>query len=298
MSEFGNIAEGAAEALSEVTPLERGEQVIETPAVVTPEPIQAPVVPAVEQQVDLDNLPAPDLSSLDPDSRAAAEQAIRQYQSMATPKLQSAAEMRKIAEQYGGVEKIQQIAEFYQRLDTDREFARQVYNQLGTALDANGQPQQVPTAPVVNPQVETPSEFDLADLPPEIAAAYRRMESMAQDIEQRSLAEQQQRHEAEVLAQYTRDEQQILTANPHYTKADMDAIYSHAYANGGDLNAAHTYYQQVEQQILARYMQSKENVPAPVPLAGARGEIPVTTEKMTMKNVREAAIETLRNEMS
>lgn len=300
MSEFGNIAEGASAALSEVTPYERGEQVVApepTPAL--PEPTQAPVDPAVSQpQVDLDNLPAPDLSSLDPVSRAAAEQAIRQYQSMATPKLQEAAQLRKLSEQYGGQEKVQQVLDFYQRLDTDRDFARQVYDQLGTALDANGQPaqQQVPVTQVA-PTEPTNPEFDLNDLPPEIATAYRQMQDMQNNVQQVLQQQEQQRYQAEILAQYTRDEQAILTANPSYGKADMDAIYSLAYSNGGDLNAAHTYYQQVEQQMISRYMQGKENAPSPIP-SGVRGDVPTTTKDASMKTIREGAIEMLRNEMA
>lgn len=299
MGEFGDIGSGAIEALSVDVPFERGEQAPD-PQVVTPEPQQAPVTPDPAQQQPQDtwdNLPAPDLSSLDPQARAAAEAAIKGFQATFTQKTQAIAPIRQLADQVGGAEKLQQIAEFYQRLDTDRDFARQVYDQLGTALDANGQPaQQVPGTPQATPAVETPSEFDLNDLPPEIARAYTQMQEMQNSINQTLQQQEQQRYEAEVLAQYTRDEQQILQANPSYTKADMDGIYSLAYANGGDLKAAHAYYQQIEQNLLTRYMDGKNNVPAPTPLPGARGEVPSGVNDL--KTARQGAIEALRNEMN
>lgn len=295
---FGDIASGAAEALTENPIFEA--PVEQAPVAPIPEPTQAPeAAPVVEQSWD--NLPAPDLSSLDPTARAAAEAAIRNYQSMATPKLQEAAEFRKLTEQYGGTEKIQQIAEFYQRLDTDPQFARQVADQLNTALGGQ-QPVTEVVPPVEAGNAETiPEGVDLADLPPEIANAYRRMEQMVQTIDAREAAAAQRVQEQEIIAQYTRDEHEIMQANPSYDEADRNAIYSLAYYHGQDLKEAHKAYQSIIQHDRARYIAEKNAAPAPVPASHQRGEVVVTpgaSERQTMENVRQAAAEMIRADMS
>lgn len=291
----GDATAAAIDALSAEVPYERGEQAPEV-APPTPEAQQVPVQqPTPVVTPDVDSLPAPDLSSLDPAARAAAEAAIRGFQATFTQKTQAIAPIRQLADQVGGAEKLQQIADFYQRLDTDREFAAQVRDQLNVALDGNGQPaqQQVP-APQVTPLEQAPTDFNLDDLPPEVANAYRQMQEMQNNIQQTLQQQEQQRYEAEVLAQYTRDEQAILAANPSYTAEDMNGIYQLAYYNGQDLNKAHQAYQAIQQHTLSAYLAKKNEAPTPTPPAGARGEIPTTVTDL--KSARQGAIEALRND--
>lgn len=261
--------EGAMNALESELPDEYGDSGVES--------VDALVG---DNQGDSESFTGFDPTTLPEDMQAVYKSMQADY----TRKTQEIAEMRRDYEAFSeaGVDTnmaLQAIG-FLQALDTDPEFAMQVAAQIQQNAGA--------------PNIQAPVEVDTQSvnngyegLPPELMSE---IESMRQFREE--MAYQQQQHE--ILQELEAAENTIKVANPDYTDADMEAIYSLAYSTDGDLMAAQQQYHQIQQNLLSNYLQAKSVPHGATPAPNGPSSIP-GRDFGSLDEAHKAAMEAIRN---
>jgi len=224
------------------------------------EPSQAPEG-ASSKSIDISHLPE--------EAQVFIRAREREMQADYTRKTQEAAAQRAEAEQ---------AMQFIQALNSDPNFALQAYQTLEAQLAQQGylQAQEV-------------EQYDEYGQPVE-ADPYA--EKIA-EIEQWKDQMQDEWLTANLSAQLDRQISAIQSQHPDWTEQDMQAVIDLGFATNGDLMAASQQYQAVQDQVLARYLQSKSsvNTPAPLPSGGANQVMPhLKSEEET----RAAAMEIIR----
>jgi hypothetical protein len=299
---------GAAEALEGLlaaqeggppAPEPRDDIMPEPPAPAEQAPVE-PVAPAAEPtpapETAEEFVPRADLESLlegvnDEAARQAVIDAYKSFNRDYTQKTQSlAAERRRL--QGIDPDAAQQSIEFFEKLQSDREFALGVHRELSQALEAAGalQAPVPPEAPVAAPapsnyedygiDPDNPLAKDLAELREWKAQEEQRRQTEAQE---REYYEWQQNEIAKIETQALA----IRKDNPQYDDEDMDAIYKIAASTGGDLNAARDYFESMQDRVVTNYIARKGKAPGgvtPAPGGGtSHSEAP-----QEFRNVKEA----------
>lgn len=264
--------EGAVEALSADLPDEVDEPIVSDGAVVEDNP------EAVEAEESF--------TGFDPNVLPEDMQAV--YKSMQadyTRKTQEIAELRRQYESFSeaGVDadSALQAVEFLQKLNNDSQFAMSVAESIRQTVGTPDDSQSVETTISEN----TTNSYD--SLPPQLAAELEQMRQFREEM----LEMQAQQ---ETLAELEAMENTIRTANPNYSDADMEAIYSLAYATDGDLMAAQEQYHAIQQNLLGKYLESKQVPHGATPAPSAPSSIPGRSFE-NLDDAHKAAMEAVRN---
>jgi len=264
--------EGALDALTTHLPEEDNEAVVSDEALVEDNPVADEA--------------AESFTGFDPDILPEDMQAV--YKSMQadyTRKTQEIAELRRQYESFSdaGVDadSALQAVEFLQKLNTDPQFAMSLAESIRQNVGAPDDSQSVDAtiSEVNNPSYE--------GLPPDLAAELQEMRAFREEM----LALQAQQ---ESMAEIEAMENTIRTANPNYTEADMEAIYSLAYATDGDLMAAQEQYHAIQQNLLGKYLESKQVPHGATPAPSAPSSIPGRSFG-NLDDAHKAAMEAVRN---
>jgi hypothetical protein len=214
----------------------------------------------------------------------------RSMQGDYTRKTQEIAELRRTYEGYdafseAGVDPnyALQAADFYRKLDTDPQFAKQVVDNIQRNLGNFGVEQQDVIGEV--PYDSNVEGYD--SLPPMLQQELAEMREFRNDM----LFQQEQ---AETIAGYEYVEQEIRLANPHYSDEDMSSIYDLAYSTNGDLSAAADTYHQIQQRVMSTYLQSKQVPMGAQSVATGPSSVP-PRQFSSLDEAHKAATEMLRN---
>lgn len=241
----------------------------------TPEPTPvAQVVPDVQEQVE-------SFTQLDPTT---LPQELQDYyksmQADYTRKTQELAGQRKQYEEYGDFDSVKQKIEFFNRFDSDPQFAAQVVKELTPKLtDYLGNPVE----PVVTPPSTDLSDYDL---PQELLDKLNSYDTKLAEFDIKAAQAEEQRQLAEVSNNLQRAEMAIRQDNPDYTDDDMNNVYDLLYTTQGDLFAAREKYEAMQTQALARYLKSKGDIPTGVQPVG--NDIQHANTPVKFKTIEEA----------
>jgi hypothetical protein len=241
--------------------------------------------PQVPVEADPASTPVPEVESftgLDPNSLPPEARPF--YDSMRadyTRKAQEVAALRKQYEDFGDVSTVKEQLEFYRRFDSDPAFAKQVVDSLTPRLQ-----ELFPVAPEPTPDPQDDKDYEL---PPALMERLTGVE--------RQLAEANEERQAMALAQtIQRAEMAIRQDNPDYKDSDISKMYDLLHVTNGDLFAAQKWYDETRREILASYVQAKQEVPAgvqPVQTPTPHAETPHVIS--TMEDATKMAVEYVRN---
>lgn len=213
--------------------------------------------------VDVNSLPA-DL-----------QQVYKSMQADYTRKTQEIAPLRKIADEYGGFDSVQQGLEFLKAVQTDADAALAFHGELTKALtDAGLTPAQaaaVADQEVASRQAEDETDFGIDD---------PRDQQIQELLDWKNQQEQAQQLAA-LESQITRSELAIRQAHPDYTDSDIGDIYALSYSYGGDLMKANEAFTQMKQRWASAFVDTKGSVPGSVTTPGAGGEAQIPDEALT-----------------
>jgi len=222
-----------------------GEAGVEQPQESPPSTEEAQTSSEEVAKLDMENLP--------PEVQAYIRTRERQMQADYTRKTQEAAELRKQAEA---------AIQFTSALESDPEFAWEVYNTLGAALEAAGyskQEAQQIASQTMEEAVSEPSGEDVG-----LYFEDEEVKTLKKELEElkswkSSFEEQLMEKEAE--AYYDKAEAVIRQQHPEFTDEDIRDIFSLALAYDGDPFAAKEAFMAQRDRILASYLQQKKTAP-------------------------------------
>lgn len=219
-----------------------------------------------------------DLSQLPDEARLWLEARERELTGVMTRKTQEAAQQRQEAEQALG---------FITALNSDPQFALQVYSQLENALAQSG---------VIQGQQDADQGYGAEDEYDEFGNVPDPYESELNEI--RDWIGKQETQQQMYAAQSYLDNQvsQIRSQHPEYSDTDIGAIIDLGFSTRGDLMAAQAAYDKLSQATIERYMQSKGAVNAPAPLGGGVGS-PGAEQPRGEKETRQAALDYMRTHL-
>lgn len=242
----------------------------------TPQANQPEQGTPVDPNAPVDTGPASreiDISQLPEEARLYLQAREREMTGDYTRKQQELAQQRQEADQ---------AIQFYTALNSDPQFAAQVYEQLQTALSQTGFLQ----APYEN------TETDEWGNPVETDPYQAELEQIKGWMAQQEAQQQYFVAEAHLNNQIAT----IRSQHPDYSDDDIGNILSLGYATGGDLMAANQQYQLLTQNTIERYMQTKGGVNTPAALPNNTGQTPSAPPRGD-KELRAAALERMRNEL-
>ena len=215
----------------------------------------------------------------------------RSMQGDYTRKTQEIAELRRNYEQYdafseSGVDPnyALQAADFYNRLDSDPDFARQVMESIQQNLGPV-------SAEQFNVISDVPYNVDNAGGYDNIPVALQQELAEMRDFRDNMVAQQEH---AELVSNLEYVEKDIRLSNPHYTDDDMSSIYDLAYSTNGDLQAAAQVFHGIQQRVMSDYLQSKR-VPEGAQFVPSGPSTSASKEFNTLDDAHKAAMEFLRN---
>lgn len=239
-----------------------------TPAATPPVPSasEAPEIPA-SREVDISHLPE--------EAQIFIRARERELQADATRKWQEAAEMRRQAEHSMG---------FVEALNTDPTFAKEVYSFLNENLSAAGY--------LGTGDAEEDDDFiwdDEGTAP--IQAELAEIRQWKAQLEEDMLME---RISADMDHQIAR----VRQANPSWDDEDIQSVIDLGFATRGDIVKAADVYRSIQDRGLARYLERKGSVTAPPVVQGGAGtQVPAGLENASDSDLRQAALERIRNEL-
>lgn len=243
------------------------------------------------------------LDGLTDDARAWLTAREREMQAVMTKRTQEAAETLK---QYEGLEspdEARAALAFYKGIQTDPNYAAEVYDFLTQNLTAAGySPAQAAAKALetMGAEPETPSApapAAFGDDPDEaINQRLAQLDESQRRIDARIAAAEAREQEALLVNRILQQDSAIRQANPSLTDENMDYIYQLAEATGGDLFKAHETYSALRDDAIRAYVASKETVDAPAPPAAPPASI-MTTPKTLDEGYR-MGLERLRQELA
>lgn len=258
--------EGAAEAL------------VGTDAAVEEQPVDS--TPVVEQAIE-DSFTGLDPTGLPEDLQPLYKNMQADY----TRKTQELAEQRKQFSQFDeyGIDPnyALEAVGFIARLESDPQFAAEVMAQLSPSNEQPMVAQQSNQDGVPN------NEEGYDSLPPALMQELEQMRAFRSEM-QEAQVHQQMIQELEV------EEAQIRSQYPHYNDDDIERIYGLANATDGDLLAAQEIYNQMEQGVLNKYLQSKQVPLGATSPGGAPASVPGQAFA-SLDDAHKAALEAVRN---
>jgi len=237
----------------------------------TPEPVE-PVAqqgetPEAEAPVQETQVPASreiDLTTLPDEARQYIEARERELTGDYTRKTQEAAAQRQEAEQ---------ALQFIEALNTDPDFARQVYGALAETLEVEG----------------TANEWDDAYEPDDpYAAKLAELDAWKGDLER-------QFEEAQWNAHVDRQISEIRSANPAWNDDDINDVIGLGFATQGDLHKAAEMFTNINNRVVSKYVEQKSSVNTASPLPFQSAQVP--PEGFTGiedKRLHDAGMEALR----
>jgi chaperonin cofactor prefoldin len=239
----------------------------------TPEAVSEPV----PSQEPVGATTTDSFTSLDPSTLSPELQNV--YKSMQadyTRKAQEAAPWRTTFSDLGNVDpaEARQAYEFWQNVNTDPDYAKQVYAQLGEAL----QPYMTAEPPAAElDEYANPLEAQVAQL-----------------SKQLNDMQEQQKYNAGA-AELQRQEMAIRASNPTWTDADFSTVYELALAHNGNLMKAADQFTALQQRVISNYMGQKGSVSDGVQPAGrASNAIDIQEPPKTTKEAHSQAYEYLK----
>ena len=243
----------------------------------------------------------------DPEAKAAATAAVRNFQADYTRSKQTLAEQAKTFSGLEDIEKAKAAVEFYDGIQNDPDFAMEVHGYLSKVFeDAGMTPAQA--AATATEEMTTPAEAvqtpDFDDDPD--AALKAQLDQLNKRVEGWEAQEQErQRQQAEdqLAADLLRQEMAITQANPTLTDTDLNYIYDLAAARGGNLMEAHQQFETMRQDFISQYMDAKQHsVPPTEPSPGAASAPPepprLEDGSINMDALHKIAEQRLRNAMA
>lgn len=258
----------ALAALQDSTP---DGEVAPTPPTAQPEVNQVPTetaeVPESFTQIDPSTLP--------PELQATYKSMLADY----TRKTQEVAPWRKTFEGVEDPQAVRDAYEFYQNLNSDADFAKDIYAQLGEALKPFNEIPGVENA--LDPDIDIdPTDAKLSELDARIKSF-----------------EEMQRFQAGA-AELQRQEMALRSQHNTWGDDDLEAVYEIAQAYEGNLLQAGQRYDAMKNQVIAAYLKDKAAVdPALAPVTtGLNASDPLTAPSNT-DEAHKRALEYLRQNM-
>ncbi len=138
---------------------------------------------------------------------------------------------------------------------------------------------------------------DMAPIVQQIQAMQQQLDGFRSESEQRLAAEREETQWLQVLGELQRQENVIVTDNPHYKPEDIESIYRIASYFDGDLFKAQEAYEADFARRLGMYMHAKDSAPTPTVPTGL--PTPQTAEAVgfdptDMKQAHAAALDLLK----
>lgn len=272
--------------------------VSETPAPQAPAPEQVETASDATEQADEGTIAEADsFTSYGPDDLP--PELLPYYDSMLADyrrKTQELATERQQFEELGGFETAREAVEFATQLQTDPNYAYQVYQGLRTALEAAGMtPEEAEfeasrqvdeAASAAEPWDETEGYDEGPDLSP--------LQNKLNELEQWKNQVEQEREMQEHAFELQRQEAAILKSNPNYSEEDMDDIYALAWNFGGDLLEAEKHFKAMNDRFFQTYLSRKASVPTALDTPSATAPAQVPEKFNSLDEAHEAAVARLR----
>lgn len=275
MSTFDAASEAFAGAFET-----QGETVDQT-ATPTPTPLNQPEdsgAPAdQESQPEVPASREIDLSGLPEEAQIFIRAREREMQSDYTRKTQELAEQRRQAEQ---------SLAFVDALNSDPQFAYEVFNRLQGQLAQYGYLDQPP----VQDDFGLEDEYGYDDVEPDpLSREVAELRAWKDQFET-------QMYQQQLEVQLDRQIADIRSAHPEYNDQDIQDIIQIGFATNGDLMAAADAFQGMQDRLLARYLESKGKVTTPAAITGGTGQpVPEDLSGADDKALRAIATERLLN---
>lgn len=250
----------------------------------TPDPVvETNQPPAVEQgetqapdQSTETQVPASreiDLSNLPEEARQFIAAREREMTADYTRKTQEAAQQRAEAEQ---------ALQFINALNTDPDFARQVYGVLAETLEAEQPEQSYYT------DDEDPYAFEPDD---PYAQKLQELESWKANLEREF-------EEARWNAHVDRQLAEVRSAHPDWSDDDINDVIGFGFATQGDLHKAAEHLEAIKNRTVSGYVESKSSVQAPAILPTGSAQVPPEGfTGLDDKRLHQAALERIRAEL-
>lgn len=310
---------GAAAALEQMLAEQEGTapdaggpraDILPDPPEQAPEPTPPAAEPTEPVATEEEFVPRADLESLlegvtDPAARDAVIAAYQSFNRDYTQKTQSLAAERRRLE---GIDPdaAKQSIEFFERLQSDRDFALGVHKELSQALEAAGlTPQQASQEASRQVESKPPASYEEYGIDPDNPLA----KDLAELREWKVQEEQRRKDEAEdrefevarngLIAEIERQALAVRKDNPQFDDQDMDAIFKIAGSTNGDLFAAADYYQSTQDRIVTNYIARKGKAPGGVTPApgGGTSHSEAPTEFRTTDEAHKLASDWLKARM-
>lgn len=252
---------------AQAAPTEPSQPVVEPAATVTgdqgqpQQPVQAEEGFTPSKDIDL--------SGLSDEQRAFLTSREREMQADYTRKTQELAQERQAAAE---------AVQFVNDLNTDPYLALQVVNTLSSQLTEAGfspaqaqagaerglQQMQQGQQPSINDLGLDDDGFDDDPYLAEINEVKQQTDSIRQYLAQ----QEEQNRVVQLEAQLNNAVAYVQSQNPDFTDADMSKIVNMAWAYNGDIPRAASEYKAIRESAVEAWMNRKESVQAPAPIAG------------------------------
>lgn len=266
---------------------------------ITPEAEGTPEAPADDSLIRAADI---NLDGLTDDAKAWLTAREREMQAVMTKRTQEAAETIK---QYEGLEspdEARAALAFYKGIQTDPNYAAEVYDFLTQNLTAAGYSPAQAAAKALQAMAgeetpEAPAPAAFGDDPDEaITQRLAQLDEQQSKISARIAAAEAREQEALLVNRILQQDSAIRQANPALTDENMDYIYQLAEATQGDLFKAHETFNALREDAIRSYVASKELVDAPAPPATPPASIRETPK--TLDEGYRMGLERLRQELA
>lgn len=280
----GLLAEQEGRAPDEGGPPAPTEPVEQAP----PAPVAPPAEPTESAATEEEFIPRADLESLleGVTDQVARDKIITAYQSFNKGFTQRTQEVAAEKRRLQGIdpEKAQAALQWFDRLNSDRDFALEVHRELSQALEAAGlSPAAASKEATKQVEAATPAGYEEYGLDPDnpLVKDLQDLRQWRAEQEQReSLREQEaafERQRQDMIADIQNQALALRKDRSHYEDEDMDAIFKIAGSMDADLFAAADYYDALQSRVVTSYAAKKGRAPggvAPAPAAAPHSEAP------------------------
>lgn len=228
-------------------------------------------------EVSTESFTSVDRNSLPPELQSVWDSMNKDY----TQKSQAVAEYRKLFADVEDPQQIRDAYDFWTNVNSDVDYAKQVYADLGEALKPYMESLETP-APVENSPID-----DSVD---------PRLEALETKLRQ---FEEQQRFAAGA-AELQRQEMLLRTQfkDDGWSDNDMEVAYEIAASMDGDLKAAGERWHQLKSDVIAEYLSTKASVGGALAPAPAGANAIQRTEITDTNDAHKAAVEYLTNALA
>lgn len=259
---------------------------------VTPPPVADPTPANPEAPAPTPEAPAPEgtttpagddsliaaadisLDGLTPEATEWLRAREREMQAVMTKRTQEAAEIRKQYEGLGDVDEVRAALGFYKGIQTDPNYAAEVYDFLTQNLTAAGYSPAQAAAKALeamsggDPEPSAPAPAAFGDDPDEaLQQRIAQIDQKLSEFDRRQAEADRAAREAAEVNRILQQDNALRQAHPELTDEHMDYVYSLAESTQGDLLAAYSTFEKLQESAIQSYLARKEltDVPAPPP---------------------------------